>query len=114
MEHIMNTKSAIQLISEMQAAKTGFFQHVGIIDENFNIIDNVFVCSAQGSAEELKEGYYGEIATYDTIEEAAKEFNICMHGLRVHGGKYSVGNLYTKLEDVQEELVIDLGAAKIL
>lgn len=110
----MNTKSAIQIMTEMLELKHQFEEHLTSLNEQYTIKDNVFACSAEGTAEEIKEGYYGELSTYNTLAEAIQNTNICLQGIRVHDGKYSVGNLYGKLSDVQEELVIDLAESKIL
>lgn len=110
----MNQKSAIQLISEVLVAKETFFNHLIELNERYDIRNNVFACDANGFAQEITEGYYGEVATYETIEEAQKNCNILLQGVRVHEGKYSVGNLYANLSDVKEELIIDLANATIL
>lgn len=110
----MNTKSAIQLVGEVLVAKEKFFEHLSHLNEHYNIVNNVFACDANGNAEEIKEGYYGEVATYETIEEAAKNINILMQGVRVHEGKFSIGNLYHKLSDVKEEFIVDLTNAQVL
>lgn len=110
----MNQKSAIQVISEVLVANEQFFGHLAELNENYNIRNNVFACDADGSAKEVTEGYYGEVATYDTLDEAAKECNVLMQGVRVHEGRFSIGNLYRKLSDVKEELIIDLANARIL
>ena len=110
----MNQKSAIQLISEVLVAKESFFKHLTEINEQYTVRNNVFACDAYGRAQEITEGYYGEVATYDTIEEAAKNCNILLQGVRVHDGKFSVGNLYHNLIDVKEEFIIDLTKAVIL
>lgn len=110
----MNQKSAIQLISEVLVAKETFFGHLAELNEQYDIRNNVFACDANGFAQEITEGYYGEVATYETIEEAQKNCNILLQGVRVHEGKYSVGNLYANLSDVKEELIIDLANATIL
>ncbi len=110
----MNTKSAIQLVTEVAIAKCAFFEHLAELSEKYNIKNNVFACTAQGLAEELKEGYYGEVATYDTIDEAAKNINILLQGVRVHDGKFSIGNLYRTLSAVQEEYKIDLSNSQVV
>ena len=110
----MNQKSAIQVISEVLVAKEAFFRHLTELNEQYDIRDNVFACDANGLAQESKEGYYGEVETYDTIDEAYKNCNILLQGVRVHEGKFSVGNLYANLSDVKEELIIDLTNARIL
>lgn len=110
----MNQKSAIQVIAEVATAKISFLNQLQDISEKYNIVNNVFACSAHGMAEELTEGYYGEIATYDTLEEAAKDLNVLMHGVRIHEGKVSIGNLYRNLSDVKEERIIDLANSRFV
>lgn len=110
----MNQKSAIQIISELLATKDSFFSHIAELNEQYNIENNIFACDANGNAEEIKEGYYGELATYDTIEEAAKVCNIICQGVRVHDGKFSIGNLYKSLSDVKEDYIVDLRKSTVL
>lgn len=110
----MNQKSTIQLIGEVLATKEVFFTNLRAISEKYDIQDVVFCCSASGDCHELKTGYYGEVAEYDSIEEAKQHCNILMQGIRVHGDKFSVGNLYRNLADVKEDVIIDLAKSVIL
>lgn len=110
----MNQKSAIQIVAEVCEAKKSFFENLTQLNEKFNIRNNVFACDSNGYSQELKTGYYGEVATYGTIDEAAANCNILLQGVRVHDGKFSVGNLYANLSDVKEDLVIDLANSIIL
>lgn len=110
----MNTKSAIQIITEVATAKCLFFEHLAELSEKYNIVDNVFACDANGNAEELKEGYYGEVATYDTLDEARENCNVLLQAVRIHNDKVSVGNLYRDLSTVKEDIVIDLSKSQIL
>ena len=110
----MNTKSAIQLINEALMIKECFGQHLTELNEKYNIANNVFACSASGNAEELNEGFYGEVGTYETLDEALKECNILLQGIRIHEGKFSVGNLYKNLSDAKEDLIIDLSNATVV
>lgn len=110
----MNQKSAIQIIGEMLMAKEAFGNHLQSINEQYQIKDNIFVCGGNHDAIEPQEGYYGEVATYESLEDALENFNVITQGIRIHEGKFSVGNLYKKLSDVQEELIIDLSNSTIL
>jgi hypothetical protein len=110
----MNTKSTIQLVAEVLTAKEEFAEHLATLNERYNIRNNVFACDAHHNAEEITTGYYGEVATYDTLDEAMKNCNILLQGIRIHEGKYSIGNLYAKLSDVKEDLIIDLSNAQVL
>lgn len=109
----MNHKSAIQIIAEMLVVKEAFKNNLIMLNDHYTINDNVFVCDARGNAQELKEGYYSEVATFDTIEEAMEDFNIMCQGFRIHDGKFSVGNLSMVLSEA-EGTIIDLEAGKIL
>jgi len=110
----MNTKSAIQLVAEVAVAKCAFFEHLTELNEKYNIVDNVFACDANGFAQELKEGYYGEVETFDTLEEASDHCNVLLQGIRIHEGKVSIGNLYRNLSDVKEDVIIDLAKSQVL
>lgn len=110
----MNHKSAIQMVGEVLVAKEAFFSNLRAISEKYDIQDVVFCCDKAGDVHELKEGYYGEVAEYDTIEEAKQNCNILMQGVRIHGDKYAVGNLYRNLTDVKESVIIDLAKSIVL
>lgn len=110
----MNQKSAIQLVGEVLVAKESFFSNLRTISEKYDIQDVVFCCDATGNVHEPKEGYYGEVAEYDTIQEAKQNCNILMQGIRIHEGKFAVGNLYRNLADVKESVIIDLAKSIVL
>lgn len=110
----MNQKSIIQVIGEMLMAKETFGEHLQSICEKYQIKDNIFVLGADHDAVEPQSGYYGEVATYESLEEALDNLSVISQGIRVHEGKFSVGNLYKNLSDVQEELIIDLSNSTIL
>lgn len=110
----MNQKSAIQLIAEVLAKKESFFTGLQEITEKYDIQDVVFCCDGDGQCHELKEGYYGEVAEYETLNEAKQNCNILMQGIRVHEGRFAVGNLYCNLADVKESVIIDLAKSMIL
>lgn len=110
----MNHKSAIQMVGEVLVAKEAFFSNLRTISEKYDIHDVVFCCDKAGDVHELKEGYYGEVTEYDTIEEAKQNCNVLMQGVRVHGDKYAVGNLYRNLADVKESVIIDLAKSVVL
>lgn len=108
----MNTKSTIQIIAEQIELKNQFFEHLTSLCESYTIENNVFVCNEHGNAQELKEGYYGELKAYDSLKDLKEDFNPYMQGIRVCEDKYYVGNLYSKLSDVKEDCVYDLAAAQ--
>lgn len=110
----MNQKSAIQLVAEVLVVKESFFSNLRVLTEKYDIQDNVFCCDVAGDCHELKRGYFGQIAEYNSIEEAKQNCDILMQGIRVCGNKYAVGNLYANLSDVKEELIIDLAKSIIL
>lgn len=110
----MNHKSTIQMVGEVLLAKEMFFSNLRAISEKYDIQDVVFCCNAAGDCHELKYGYYGEVAEYDSIEEAKQNCDILMQGVRVHGNKYAVGNLYRNLADVKESVIIDLAKSIVL
>lgn len=108
----MNTKSTIQLIAEQIEVKNKFFEHLSELCEKYTIENNVFVCNKDGNAQELKEGYYGEVKEYDSIKDLREDFNPYLQGIRVVGDKFHIGNLYSHLTDVKEDCVYDLKAAQ--
>ena len=108
----MNTKSTIQLLAEQIELSNRFFDNLQQLNESYNIKNNVFACSAKGQAEELKEGYYGEVRECEDIKDLRKDFNIYLQGVRVCEGKMYVGNLYKNLSDVKEMEVYDLKAGQ--
>ena len=110
----LNTKSAIQLVTETIVAKEAFFENLRQLTEQYDIQDNVFCCDVAGDVHELKEGYFGQVAEYDNIVEAKQNCNILLQGIRVHGDKYAVGNLYRNLVDVKEDVIIDLAKSIVL
>lgn len=110
----MNTKSAIQVIAETLVARESFQRHLEEIVEKYDVKNNVFACDADGLAENLKTGYYGEVETYESLDEAIKNCNVLLQGIRIHEGKYSVGNLYTKLSAVKEDYIIDLAKSQVI
>lgn len=110
----MNHKSAIQLVSEVLVARESFFNELETLNETYSIQDTVFCCDEYGRCHELTEGYYGEVAEYETLDEAKQNINILMQGVRVHEGKFAVGNLYRNLVDVKESVIIDLAKSTIL
>lgn len=110
----MNQKSAIQLVAEVLVAKESFFTGLQEITEKYDIQDVVFCCDEYGQCHELNEGYYGEVAEYETLNEAKQNCDILMQGIRVHEGKFAVGNLYRNLIDVKESVIIDLAKSTIL
>ena len=108
----MNTKSTIQFIAEQIELKNQFLDNLADLNEKFNIENNVFVCDAKGMVHELKEGYFGELKEYDSIQNLKDDYNPYLQGIRVCEGKFYLGNLYTKLSDVKEECIYDLSAAQ--
>lgn len=113
----MHTKSKIQLITEAMALKASFCESLKEVNETYYIVNNVFGVERNGLAVELTEGYYGEVATYDTLDEALDNINPQeMHksAVRIHDGKYSIGYVYNSLADVKESLIVDLDSATIL
>jgi hypothetical protein len=110
----MNTKSAIQLVTEALIAKEAFKQHLTELNERYNIINNVFTCDQNYNAIEAKKGYYVEESTHETLDEAIKNCNIYIQGIRVHEGKYSVGTIYNRLCDAKGDVIIDLSNAQML
>lgn len=102
------TKSAIQVVAETYKAKCDFITSLEEIFEKYTIKNNVFACGAHGEAEEPTEGYFGQVAEFASIEEASKEFNPFIQGIRIQEDKVFVGNLYKNLIDVKEEYIIDL------
>lgn len=110
----MKQKSAIQLVAEVLEAKESFFAGLREITEKYDVKDNIFCCSASGDCHELKEGYFGQVAEYDNITEAKQNCNVLLQGVRVHGDKYAVGNLYKNLADVKEEIIVDLANSIVL
>ena len=110
----MNHKSAIQLVAEVLVAKESFFNELRTLNETYDIQDVVFCCDEYGKCHELKEGYYGEVAEYGTLDEAKQKCDILMQGIRIHEGKFAVGNLYRNLIDVKESVIIDLTKSTIL
>ncbi len=110
----MNQKSTIQLVAEVLDMKESFFRNLTSITETYTVDDAVFCCDQNGKAHNLNEGYYGEVAIYDTLNEAKQNCNILMQAIRIHGDKFAVGNLYRNLSDVKESLVIDLAKSTIL
>lgn len=110
----MNQRSSIQLIAEALETKETFFEGLANLCEQYEIPDKVFCCCANGTCQALETGYYGEVAEYDTLNEAKQNCNIFLQGIRIHGDKFSVGNLYANLTDVKEEVIIDLKNSVIL
>lgn len=110
----MNTKSAIQLVAEALEAKSNFFEGLKELLEKYDVQNNVFVWGSTLPYHELTEGYFGEVAQFDTIEKAAGDFNIFCQGLWINNGKYIVGNVYRNLSDVKEERIIDLKNSQVL
>lgn len=110
----MNQKSAIQLVTETIVAKEAFFENLHDLSEKYDIQDNVFCCDVTGDVHELKEGYFGQVAEYDSLVEAKQNCDILLQGIRIHGNKYAVGNLYKNLVDVKEDIIIDLAKSIVL
>lgn len=110
----MNTRSAIELITETLQAKQTFANNLEQLCEKYDIKDNIFCCDKGGALQEPDHGYFGSVKTYDTLFEAMKDFNVFQQGIRIHDGLYTVGNLYAKLSDVQESHIIDLKDSKVL
>lgn len=110
----MNQRSSIQLIADALELKEAFFESLANLCEQFTINDKVFCCDDHGIGRALEMGYYGEVAEYDTLNEAKQNCNIFLQGIRIHGDKFAVGNLYTNLADVKEDIIIDLKNSVIL
>lgn len=108
------TKSAIQVANEFLEVRLSFEKDLKEILEKYEVKNNIFVCNSMGMAEECHKGYYGELNTYPTLEEAVRNCNIISQGIRIHDGQYSIGNLYNNLRDVNESLVVDCEKSIIL
>ena len=110
----MQTKSNIQIIAEMLAARNKFFGELWRIVEKYDIEDNVFCCGKDGALEEPKTGYFGEVRACENLTEAAMDFNIFTQGIRVKDNKIFVGNLYKSLDQVTESTFIDLAKQTVI
>lgn len=110
----MNTKSAIQLVCETLEARNQFRNNLIELTEKYDVQNNVFACERNGELQELTEGYFGEVSTFYSLDEALEECNIFTQGIWIHNGKYTVGNLYRNLSDVKEENVLDLYNSQLL
>lgn len=110
------TKSAIQILAEIQDIRNTFMSNLNELLESYEVKNNVFVCDASGIAEDCKQGYYAEESTYLDLKEAIQYCNPITQGIRVHDGKFSVGSIYTRLNDVPagSGLIVDCAAGKII
>lgn len=110
----MQTKSNIQIITELMKKKALFCEELSELNEQYIIENNVFVCGVNGEIQEPTHGYMGLVKEFDTLDEALDDFDILSQGIRIKEGKYQVGYVYEKLEDVAQENIIDLTNSTVL
>lgn len=110
----MQTKSNIQIITELMKKKALFCDELSELNEQYKIEDNVFVCGINGEVQEPTHGYMGLVKEFDTIDEAFDDFDILTQGIRIKDGKYQVGYVYEKLEDADQKNIIDLTNSTML
>lgn len=110
----MQTKSTIQLITEMLTLKRKFFDSLDEVVKNYDVEDNIFCCGTNGVCEEPKTGYFGQTKECSNIDEIFTDFNILTQGIRVRGDKFFVGNLYKDLSKVNESIVVDLTNMRLI
>lgn len=110
----MNTKSTIQIIGETIVAKNKFFEHLEELYNKYDIVDSVFCCDEHGLVQECDRGYFGEVAVYESLNDARANFNIFNQGIRVKKDKFIVGHLYKALGDVKEDKIIDLTNSTVI
>lgn len=109
-----NTQSAIQRIGNLIAMKNHFFETLQQLNENYDIKCNIFTIGVGGEPYEPTAGYYGELKQYESLEEAAKEFDCTHQAIYITDGEIHVGNVYKNLADVKEKFIIDLNNSCVL
>lgn len=108
------TKSKIQILSEQADQKKYFFDSIKELLEKYTIGDNIFVGDAFGDALEASTGYFGEVACYESLEEASNHFDPTHQGLRIKENTYRVGNMYKSLSEAHEETIIDCAKRQVI
>ena len=103
-----STQSTIQVVGKIFELKHIFFESLRELDDKYDIKDNVFVLGVDGQPQEAEIGYYGQVATFESMDDALENFNPCTQALRIHENQYSVGNMYRQLDDVKESVIIDI------
>lgn len=101
------TKSRIQVLAERADIKNRFFDELADLVEKYEVRDNIFVSDAEGGLHELPGGYYGEVATCESLDEARANFDPATQAIRVRENTFSIGNVYSTISEVKEEVVID-------
>lgn len=108
-----NSQSAIQVIGNLIAAKNKFFSALGTLTEQFKIKDNVFGFNGQECVE-MEHGYFGQIKEAENLNDLYNEFNVLNNCIRVKENTYYLGAWHARLEDVNEDVVIDLKNSKVI
>lgn len=108
-----NTQSAIQVLSNLIAAKNTFFHAMEALTEQFNIKDNIFGFNGTELIE-MDHGYFGQIKEAANLNDLYEDFNVLENCIRVKDGKYYLGKWHARLETVTEDMVIDLKNSKVI
>ena len=113
----MYTKSLIQQQMELEAAVFEMKNFIKGIDNKFDVEDAVFGFDPfTRKLDEITEGYFGVINTYDTIDEALRNLdsiNQCLHIVRTENGHtYTVGTVAAHISDLTEGQVMDIETLK--
>ena len=110
----MQTKSKIQLIKEQIEQRDAFFKGLSNLMNDYLIEDSTFSFNGQTVTEHTN-GYFNMTGEYETLEEAARNYNTGECVRIIENKTFQIGNVYSKMSEIKEsKKIIDISTGSIV